>query len=304
MYIQAQQSETMQIQQHTIQCVSDVDEAERIDDVIDETQQQLVDEIDETHKIDVQSCHAHLQIDSIDEIEQNEILVQEIDENVEVDDDDDEFARETDEIDDIDTIEALLTIIQWTDETDETDEIDESGEDDEIDDTIEFDMLLDVREIDETDTSVEIDEIHLDDVIVCRIDTLEDDETESFNDENDETVSKQCQRNDDNDEMQSIICIDSDYMLVKYSTMWFVEDDETDEIDDVIQCRVHTHLDDEIDEIEQIDEKYSFDISETSLNDVLMSADETDELDEVLLEVATDDVLELIELLDVVWFAK
>ena len=49
MYIQAQQSETMQIQQHTIQCAFDVDERE-LDDVLDEMQQQNIDEIDETHR--------------------------------------------------------------------------------------------------------------------------------------------------------------------------------------------------------------------------------------------------------------
>ena len=93
-------------------------------------------------------------------------------------------------------------------------------------------------------------------------------------------------------------------MLVKYSTMWFVENDETDELDDVIICQGATHLDDEIDDVEQIDEKYSFDISEISLNDVLMSADETDELDDELLEQRIIDARELTELLDVVWFAK
>lgn len=293
----------MQIVLHIIIWDSDVDEAEN-DDVIDEMQLQLVDETDETHKIDVQSFLPRVPIDSIDEIEQNEILVQETIEYVEVDDDDDEFALETDEIDDIEVIEALLIIIQWTDEIDETDETVESGEDDEIDDTTEVDMLLDVREIDETDTSVEIDEIHLDDVIVCLTDTLELDEIESFNDETDEKATKQCQRNDDNDEMQSIICIDSDYMLVKYSTMWFVQNDEYDETDDVIICQGATHLDDEIDEIEQIDEKCSFDISEILFNDVLMWADENDDVDELLLELKTDDVRELLELLDVVWFAK
>ena len=303
MCIQTQQSETMQIQQHTIQCAFDVDEAEN-DDVIDETQLQLVDEIDETHKTVVVLCHAHLQIDSIDEIEQNENLVREIIEDVEVDDDDDEFALETDEIDDIEVREVLQAVIQWTDEIDETDETDEFDEDDEIDDTTDTDMLLDVREIDETDTSVEIDDEQTDDMIVCLTDTLELDESESSNDEIDEKVIEHCQRNDDNDEMQSIICIDSDYMLVKYSTMWFVENDDNDEIDDVIQCQVHTHLDDEIDEIEQIDEKYSFDISEISLNDVLMWADDNDDVDEVLLEVEILDVRELLELLDVVWFAK
>lgn len=104
--------------------------------------------------------------------------------------------------------------------------------------------------------------------------------------------------------MQSIICIDSDCMLAKYSTMWFVQNDDNDEIDDVIQCRVHTHLDDEIDDVEPIDEKFSFDISEILFNDVLMWVDEADDVDEALLEVEINDVRELLELLDVVWFAK
>jgi len=112
----------------------------------------------------------------------------------------------------------------------------ESGENDETDDLMEADMLLDVREIDETDIFDETDEVHLDDVIVCRIDTLELDETESFNDENDEKATKQCQQDDDNDEMQSTICIDSDCMLAKYSTIWFVRNDDNDELDDVIVC--------------------------------------------------------------------
>ena len=245
-----------------------------------------------------------MQFDSIDEIEQNEILVREIDENVEVDDDDDEFARETDETDDIEFLEARLIIIQWTDEIDETDETVESGEDDETDDTTDTDMLLDVREIDETDIFDEIDENLLDDVIVCLTDTLELDEIESSNDETDDEVIEQCQRNDDNDEMQSIICIDSDCMLATYSTMWFVQNDDNDEIDDVIQCRVHTHLDDEIDDVEPIDEKFSSDISEILFNDVLMWVDEADDVDEALLEVEINDVRELLELIDVVWFAK
>lgn len=303
MCIQTQQSETMQIQQHTIQCVSDVDEAERIDDVIDETQRLDVDEIDETHKTDVLQRHQLVQADSIDEIELNEILAQEIDENVEVDDDDDDDTRETDEIDELDTDEVLLIIIQWTDEIDETDETDEFDESDENDEIIEVDMLLEHREIDETDTSVETLDIEVDDVIVCRADMLEADESESFNDES-EATNDVHSINDDNDETQSIICIDSDCMLAKYTTTESVQNDEFDELDDVLQCRLHTQDDDEIDEIEQIDEKCSFDISEALFVELLMWVDENDELDEVLVEVATIDVRELLELLDVVWFAK
>lgn len=293
----------MPIQQHTIQCVFDVDELEN-DDVIDETQRLDVDETDETHRTDVQACQQLVPIDITDEIEQNEKVAQEIDDNVEVVVDDDDTTLETDEIDDIEAVEVRQIIIQWTDEIDEIDEMVESGEDDETDDTMEADMLLDVREIDETDIFDETDEVHLDDAIVCRIDTLELDETESFNDENDEKATKQCQRDDDNDEMQSIICIDSDCMLVKYSTIWFVRNDDNDELDDVIVCQVHTQLDDEIDDVEQIDEKYSFDILEILHNDVLMWADEVDELDEMLLEAETVDVREQIEVIDVIWFAK
>lgn len=258
------------------------------------------------HKMAVMTEHSH-QLATIEwtvEIEQNETLVRETIERVEVDEVDDDDMIETVEIDDIDIDEARLTIIQWTDDNDEIDETDEFDEDDEIDEVELLDMQVDLDEVDETDTSVEIDEITRLDVIVWRGEIEHLDENESFNDDNDEKATKQCEWNDDNDETQSIICIDSDYMLAKYSTMWFVENDESDEIDDVIICRVHTHLDDEIDDVEPIDEKSSFDISEILFNDVLMWADENDDVDEALLEVATDDVLELTELLDVVWFAK
>lgn len=299
MFIQTQQSETMLIQQHTIQCVSDVDEVERTDDVIDETRRLDVDETDETHKTDVQARQQLVPADTIDEIELNEIVAQEIDESVEVVVDDDDTTLETDETDDIDTIETRETIIQWTDETDETDETVESGEDDETDDTTELDMLLDVREIDETDIFDELDEVQADDVIVCRIDTLENDETESFNDETDDKASKQCQQDDDNDETQSIICIDLDCMLVKFTTTRFVQSDDNDELDDVIVCQVHTQLDDEIDDVERTDEKFSSDISEILFNDVLILTDDVDERDEVRLEAETVDVRERTDVLDV-----
>jgi len=95
----------MLIQQHTIQCVSDVDDCEN-DDVIDETQRLDVDEIDETHRTDVQACQQLVPIDIIDEIEQNENLAQEIDDNVEVVVDDDDTTLETDETDDIEAVEV------------------------------------------------------------------------------------------------------------------------------------------------------------------------------------------------------
>jgi len=95
----------MLIQQHTIQCVSDVDDREN-DDVIDETQRLDVDEIDETHRTDVQACQQLVPIDIIDEIEQNENLAQEIDDNVEVVVDDDDTTLETDETDDIEAVEV------------------------------------------------------------------------------------------------------------------------------------------------------------------------------------------------------
>lgn len=98
--------------------------------------------------------------------------------------------------------------------------------------------------------------------------------------------------------------IDSDYMLVVYTTMWFVRNDENDEIDDVQQCRVHIQDDDEMVETDEIDEKFSFDISDKSDNEQLTRTDENDDVDELLVEVETIDSRERIDVLDVVWFAK
>lgn len=300
MCIRINQSETMQIQQHTIQCVSDVDEVEKTDDVVDEMQQQIVDETDETHRMAVHIYQQRVLLDIMVEIEQNENLVQETDENVEVVVDDDEFARETDEMVETDIVDPLLTAIQWTDEIDEMVEMVESGENDETVEEMEVDMLL---ECDETDEMVIVDEIDdelSDDVIVCRADVRETDETELFNDELVDIVQKQCEQDDDSDETQSIICIDSDYMLVKYTIMWFVQNDETDELVVVIQCRVLIRTDDEMVDVERTDEKYSYDISEVSNNELLIYLDETDELDELRAdEVATIDVLEQLEVIDV-----
>jgi len=57
-------------------------------------------------------------------------------------------------------------------------------------------------------------------------------------------------------------------------------------------------------ETDEIDEKFSFDISDKSDNEKSTRADENDDVDELRLECATIDVLEHLELLDVVWFAK
>lgn len=303
--IQTNHSETMQTRQHIIQCNSDVDEAEKTDDVVDETRLQVADEIDETHKMVVLLFQQRVLLDTTVEIEQNENLAQEMDESAEVVVDDDEFARETDETVETDTAEALLIPIQWTDEIDETDETVESGENDETVEGTVLDMRLECDETDEMVIFDETDEVLYDDVIVCRADVRETDESESFNDELVDIVRKQCERDDETDEAQSIICIDSDYTPVKYTTMWFVRNDETDELVVVIQCRVHTRTDDETDEIERTDEKCSYDISEVSNSEQSTFLDEVVERDEWRAdEVATIDVREQLEVIDVLWYVK
>ena len=49
-----------------------------------------------------------------------------------------------------------------------------------------------------------------------------------------------------------------------------MQNDDNDETDDVIVCQVHTQIDDEIDDVEQIDEKFLFDISEAQFIELLM----------------------------------
>lgn len=86
--------------------------------------------------------------------------------------------------------------------------------------------------------------------------------------------------------------------------MWFVENDESDENDEIIFSPKVQHIADEIDEIEQIDERFLFDISEILFNELLMWVDENDELDDVHVILYAIDVIELLELIDVLWFAK
>lgn len=49
-------------------------------------------------------------------------------------------------------------------------------------------------------------------------------------------------------------------MLVKYTITKSVQNDEFDELDEVLQCHLHTRIDDEIEVVELIDEKYLYDI--------------------------------------------
>lgn len=302
--IQINQFEIMLIQQHIMQCVLVADDHEKTDDVLVEMQQHEDDEIDEKHKIIVVQHQKRQQIDIIDEMVLNENLVQETIGNVEVDDEVDDGTLETDEMVDGELDDQQVIITQEMVEMVEMVEMLESGEDDEIDDIMEADMLHDNDEMVDTDIFDEMDEVLHDEEIVCHIDTLEHDETESSNDEMVEKVIKQCEQGDDNDEMQSIICIDSDYMHVKFIIMWFVQNDDNDETVVVIACQVHIHHDDEIDDVEQMDEKYLFDIIEALHNERWMWADDHDDNDEVHLEVEMLDALEQVEMLDVVWFVK
>lgn len=283
-----------------MQCVLVADDHEKTDDVLVEMQQHEDDEIDEKHKIIVVQHQKRQQIDITDEMVLNENLVQEIIGNVEVDDEVDDGTLETDEMVDGELDDRQVIITQEMDEMVEMVEMLEYGEDDEIDDIMEADMLHDNDEMVEIDIFDEIDEVLHDEEIACHIDILEHDETESSYDEMVEKVIKQCEQGDDNDEMQSITCIDSDYMHVKFTIMWFVQNDDNDETVVVIACQVHTHHDDEIDDVEQMDEKYLFDITEVLHHERWMWADDHDDNDEVHLEVEMLGALEQVEMLDVV----
>ena len=203
-------------------CVLVADELlvqDRLDDVLDVMQQLEDDEMVEVIVEIVMMFLLLVQVDIMVEIDENEIVVQEMDGNVEVDEVDDDGILVMVEMVEIEQVEVRQIVIQWTDEMVERVEIDEYGERDDVVEDEECDMRLEMLEIEVMVIYEEIDEMSREEKIVCLDDTLELVEMELFNDENDEILIKRCEQNDENDEMQSIICIDLCYTLVVFIIM-------------------------------------------------------------------------------------
>lgn len=180
------------------------------------------------------------------------------------DDDDDDFERETDESDEV--LEVSLAMLD-----DELDEMVEYGEDDEIDENDSDILVDDYTRIDEIDECDEIDEMY-----IAR--QREYDEIELFVDESDDV---QCRlETDDRDDVHWLIIIDYWFMQDVSTTTSFVQNDEIDENDDVHLLTLQAN--DEIDDVDEIDDKWLYDIHTQIDCDVLMSVSDCDERDDVL----------------------
>lgn len=320
---QVAQFQTIIVQLATIQCVSENDELDDDDDIVqvvqDQTRLELLDEGDETDELDivvmlavVEKFHNEnflddvdvLPIDSTDEddeierqIHRDDVIFQQIEsDDDEVDDDD--IWRELDETDEMLDTTTNDTLIEFDDldETDEYSDVDEIDEDEVLRATVVHTLEIIDDETDETDECDEIDD-ELDVINAVEVELDETDENELFADEVDDIVNIQLEA-DETDETQSTICIDWLFTLANISTTAFKQNDETDENDEIDDDTNQVQARDllETDEIEQTDEKFQLLMWNCCNCEAWMFLRETDEQNESEhIEIELLDVLERLD---------
>lgn len=245
------------VREHNIN--DDIDETDEVQArrlALENADVRLIDWIDET--------------DDVDEIIQ---IIREVDDEVDDEVDEDIETVEDDEIDDTEMNDPKNTVDDETDEIRDCIELDEC---DEIRDENDDATHSNIDEIDETDT---IDENDEDRQIVEK---REFDDVEWLCDENDETQNEFTSAIDERDEMQSQMSIDSTWTRDVFETVVWIEDDELDERDeiDVDPTATRDSQIDDVDEIEQIDDRWLSHTIVCLKNDVSTWDDERDDCDD------------------------
>lgn len=202
----------------------------------------------------------------VDEIERDE-LVHEI-----------EQVLDTVEIDDVIHEAIHEKMVETESQSDIIELDDDEHSEHEHDELVEIEVIVD--EIDETDSSVEMVEIsfelRIDDDEMVEYELWDD---EMRDDEDEVVIIQKCEI----DETQSQMYIDYIWMQEISGIIASMQDDEIDEmVENIFDIELNddTHQVDDVDEIEQIDDRWWLVIQQCTNNDVLMWADDLDDYDE------------------------